>query len=340
MRVQEEREQQAAVITGAPRRIVHGNFFVGNLVRSMDFYTGVAGIEETWRMSERPAGFISNGNTHHDMGLVEVGPHTAGRGARAHEKGVMEIPDDYGSHPGLNHFAYEMKHEADLVAAYERAIQAGVKMMMVEDRVVTRSIYYSDPEGNGVELTVDMLTNWREHRRPGAKVEHVEYVPGETPPVTESFYAEDPEIRWVEGAAVHPRRFAHATLVATDFDTVLRFYRDVVGFEEAYKAPDGRFSLLGGDYLGYSLALFPAEANRPAGVHHIAFELTDRGDFDEVESRLSSMGVQLELRIEHAGRRAIFVKDPDGVLVQFYLDEQDFAVALGELDTGIAVYLS
>ena len=316
MKVQEEK-QRAGVITGVPRRIVHGNFFVGSLSRSMDFYTQVAGIEETWRMSERPAGFISNGNTHHDMGLVEVGPHTAGRGAKAREQGILEIPEEYGSHPGLNHFAYEMKHEADLVAAYERALQAGVKMMMVEDRVVTRSIYYSDPEGNGIELTVDMLTDWRSHRRPGAKIEHVDYVPGQIPPTTESFYVEDPEIRRVERAAVHPRRFAHATLIAADFDTMLRFYRDVVGFEEAFSAPDGRFS-----------------------IHHIAFELTDSRDLEDVESRLSSMGIQLELRIENAGKRALFVRDPDGVLVQFYLDEPDFGAGLGDLDTGIALYLS
>ena len=40
------------------------------------------------------------------------------------------------------------------------------------------------------------------------------------------------------------------------------------------------------------------------------------------------------------GKRALFVRDPDGVLVQFYLDEPDFGAGLGDLDTGIALYLS
>ena len=337
MQVQEEK---AGVITGVPRRIAHGNFFVDSLDNSMDFYNQVAGIQETFRLGDRPVGFISNGNTHHDMGLVEVGPHTHDRGVKARAKGILEIPEDYGRHPGLNHFAYEMKHEADLVAAYDRATQAGVKMNLVEDRIVTRSVYFADPEGNGIELTADMISDWRSYRRPGSKLEHIEYIPGENPPTTESFYATNPEIKRTEGAAFHSRRFAHATLVATDYVSMVQFYREIVGFEEASTTPDGQYSLLRGDYPGYSLAIFPAIANRTPGVHHIAFELTDKGDFDEVEARLGGMNVQVEVRIQHPTKQAIFVRDPNGVLVQFYYEEPDFLRSLGDMDSGIAIYLS
>ena len=324
------KEKKTGAIKGVPRRIAHGNFFVGSLDKSMGFYNQVAGIEETFRLGERPAGFISNGNTHHDMGLVEVGPHTQDRGIKARAKGILEIPEEYGRRPGLNHFAYEMKHEADLVAAYERATKAGVKMNLVEDRVVTRSVYFADPEGNGIELTADMLSDWRNYRRPGAKLQHEEYIPGKHPPSTQSFYAEDPEIRRTEGAAFHSRRFAHATLIAADYGSMTGFYREIVGFEEVAIEADGQYSLFRGDYAGYSLAIFPATANRPPGVHHIAFELIDKSDFDQVEARLESMKVPVEVRIQHPSKQAIFVRDPDDVLVQFYCEEPDFVDSVGE----------
>ena len=56
-----------------PRRLGHVNLTVSDLERSMAFYTRVLGIEEVRREPDIKAGFLSNGNTHHDVALVEVG---------------------------------------------------------------------------------------------------------------------------------------------------------------------------------------------------------------------------------------------------------------------------
>lgn len=339
MQAQQERTQFA---TGVPRRIVHGNFFVSSHKKSMDFYNNVAGVEETFSLPWG-AGFISNGNTHHDMALVEVSEERTGdRGTAAQKMGVTQLTDDFGRYPGLNHFAYEMKHEADLVAAYERATHAGVIMTIVEDRKVTRSIYYFDPEGNGVELTVDMLSNWRDYRYVGAPIEHFDYIPGQNPPSTQSFCNDNPEIRRIEGAAIHPRRFSHATLIAADFEALVNFYTEVVGLHEAWTAPDRSYSLLRGerDYPGYSLAIFPATTDRPPGVHHIGFELADNNEFDGIKGNLERMNVGLELRVDHGTKKAIFVKDPDGLLVQFYVEEPAFLGSIGNLDSEAVLNLS
>ena len=55
-----------------PRRIGHTNIFVGNLERSMAFYENVLGIKEAWRRENICAGFVNNGNTHHDVGMVDI----------------------------------------------------------------------------------------------------------------------------------------------------------------------------------------------------------------------------------------------------------------------------
>ena len=58
------------------RRLGHANLFVTDVERSLDFYNRVVGIEEVYRKAaptdlQGPAvgGFLSNGNTHHDIAV-------------------------------------------------------------------------------------------------------------------------------------------------------------------------------------------------------------------------------------------------------------------------------
>ena len=56
----------------APRRLGHVNLVVSDVDRSMEFYKSVVGIEEAYVQPKVRAGFLSNGNTHHDIGMVEA----------------------------------------------------------------------------------------------------------------------------------------------------------------------------------------------------------------------------------------------------------------------------
>lgn len=71
-----------------------------------------------------------------------------------------------------------MRNEAEVVAAYRRLTDGGVKVRTqslewqgpeawMTPGLVTRSLYVDDPEGNGVELTADMLKNWQDIRLVG-----------------------------------------------------------------------------------------------------------------------------------------------------------------------------
>ena len=63
---------EAAAVGYRPRRLGHVNFFIADLDRSIAFYTRVCGFEITALERHIGAGFFSNGNTHHDIGVVEV----------------------------------------------------------------------------------------------------------------------------------------------------------------------------------------------------------------------------------------------------------------------------
>jgi catechol 2,3-dioxygenase len=325
--------------TGTPRRLVHHNFMVSDVTKTIEFYNQVVGIEETFRIGAS-VGFLSNGNTHHDLGFSQVSESTNKKGQEIRNLGIDQLAPDWGAKAGLNHFAYEMYNEAELVSAYDRLLEFGVKPYLIDDRIVTRSVYFVDPEGNGIEYTVDMLTNWRDYRYQGAKLDHRAYTPGQETPDTQTYVNFDPEVRRVEEAALHAKRAAHSMIVAKDFASMRRFYIDVVGLREMFLAPNGDFTVLHGkDFPGYSFVLAAESPNRPVGVHHISFEMPNRGELDDAEAQLAARGVELEYKIEHPKKTVVCFRDPDDVLIQCFYEEPDFLESLEGMEPSLALLL-
>src|SRR5712691_363560 len=125
MPIQQESGQQ---VMFRPRRLGHANLFIGDLERSMQFYNQVCGLEEVFREPAINAGFLSNGNTHHDVAVVQVSETSLlGRDSQ------VLVPEGWGKRAGLFHLGFEMENEAELVAAYRRAQQSGVKILMTVD---------------------------------------------------------------------------------------------------------------------------------------------------------------------------------------------------------------
>ena len=55
-----------------PRRLGHVNLWVSDLERSIRFYEDVCGIELVRRERDILIAFHSNGNSHHDIGIIEI----------------------------------------------------------------------------------------------------------------------------------------------------------------------------------------------------------------------------------------------------------------------------
>ena len=119
--------KQAQKVAFKPRRLGHVNLTVSDLQRSMEFYNQVLGIEQVRWEPDINAGFLSNGNTHHDVALIEAG--------------VLE------KEPVLNHLGWELENQVEQVGAYERALQAGIKIDFKAYHQISYGIYLSDPRG-------------------------------------------------------------------------------------------------------------------------------------------------------------------------------------------------
>jgi catechol 2,3-dioxygenase len=132
------------------RELGHVVLYVRDLERSRDFYRDVLGFPEL-EMPDMafPAAAYSTGRTHHELLLIEVGPDAAA------------LPP--GRRVGMYHFGLNVGDtDDDLRAALADLQAAGVDVLGASDHTVTHSLYIADPDGNEIELYIDVPTaDWR-----------------------------------------------------------------------------------------------------------------------------------------------------------------------------------
>jgi len=126
------------------KELGHLVLYVSNLERSVSFYKDVLG----WRMvapevQGMPAAAFSSGRTHHELLLIEVGDQ------------AQPIPQ--GRRVGLYHFGLKVGDtDEELRAALATLQEKGVRVVGASDHTVTHSLYIEDPDGNEIELYIDV----------------------------------------------------------------------------------------------------------------------------------------------------------------------------------------
>jgi lactoylglutathione lyase len=132
---------------------------------------------------------------------------------------------------------------------------------------------------------------------------------------------------------------SHLRLLVDDFAATFRFYREVVGLPTSYPedatGPYAEFELGGDKYLGlFDRALMleavgrPADLARSADDHAVLCISVD--DVDGEARRLEALGVRLEgppADHEPWEMRTVYVRDPEGNLVELYGPLSTVAVA-------------
>ena len=131
------------------KELGHLVLYVKDVRRSAEFYGQVLGWEPVLADTPGiPAAAFSSGRTHHELLLIEVGegPRPNGRPA-----------------VGLYHFGLKIGDTDDeLREAVARLHEAGVPIVGSGDHTVTHSLYILDPDGNEIELYIDVAgVDWK-----------------------------------------------------------------------------------------------------------------------------------------------------------------------------------
>jgi catechol 2,3-dioxygenase len=307
-----------------PRRLGHANLFVRDYERAAEFYRDVVGFREVYRQPDNMASFVSNGNTYHDLALTDLRSRYAAN----------------LTHPGLWHLAYELETEVDLVDGYNRAVAAGVKFAFMQDHDVAHSLYQHDPDGNLVEIYADVISDWRAHRHGVITKKKPDYIPGVTSPANpDRNYPQNPTLDVVEEAVFHPRKIGHVAMVARNFEAMFRFHTHIVGLSPLVGDEQSAFAVLRGTVGTGDLTLYRQRPGLEPGLHHVGFEVWDEADLDRSLTALARANLVPEREIGHRTRRAVCIKDPDDLLLQFYVNRNWSAQAIQGMSDEEALYL-
>jgi len=131
------------------KELGHVVLYVRDLAASRRFYGEVLGWREVGRYGSAAAVY-SSGRTHHELLLIQV------------DLDAAAIPR--GPRVGLYHFGLKIgESDNELRAAIEQLRAAGVTIVGTTDHGVTHSVYILDPDGNELELYIDVQPEiWRE----------------------------------------------------------------------------------------------------------------------------------------------------------------------------------
>jgi catechol-2,3-dioxygenase len=139
------------------KELGHLVLYVRDIERSAGFYRDVLGwrqiVPDADGSSPLPAPIAAfsspSDRTHHELLLIEVGPDAASQ------------PE--GRRVGLYHFGLKVgDSDEELREALDRLREAGTPVLGASDHTVTHSLYIADPDGNEIELYVDVPgVDWR-----------------------------------------------------------------------------------------------------------------------------------------------------------------------------------
>mgnify|MGYP001204090022 FL=1 len=281
--------EPAAGLLPATLRLGAVHLTVTDLDRSVAFYEGAIGL----RLHRREGGVAAMGAGGEDLLVLHEEP----RARRA------------GRHAGLYHYALLFPTREELARAALRLAATRTPIQGASDHGTHEAIYIPDPDGNGIELAAD---------RPRER--------WPSPPA----YAGGPHPLDLEGllsavAGEESRREAapglaigHLHLHVGDLERGLRFYRDVLGFEQKALIPGAAAFVSAGGYhhhLGFNIwrgaGVPPAPEDR-VGLRHWTIVLEKAEEAEAVRERVWAAGIQTE-----DAQGGFLVRDPWRIAVRF-----------------------
>src|SRR5690625_1855189 len=198
-----------------------------------------------------------------------------------------DLPGVDRSQAGLFHTAFLFEDQASLAATVYRAAQdPRSRFVGSSDHLVSEAFYFTDPEGNGIELYVDRdRSQWS--YRGGQLQMATNYLD------PNAYLQTHLDEAVVASGASRAGKVGHVHLQVGDIATARDFYVDTLGFETTVDSyPGALFAAAGGYHHHVAMNTWKsAEAGPRAstlGLGDVAITVPERGDLDALVARLKA----------------------------------------------------
>lgn len=122
----------------------HATFMTMDVDKMVSWYEKVVGMQPVYYAEH--AAWLTNDEANHRIALLRL-PGT-------------KPPVDKPHSAGLHHTAFEYKTFDMWIDNYARLADEGIVPELALHHGMTMSLYYVDPDGNGVEIQVDVFGDW------------------------------------------------------------------------------------------------------------------------------------------------------------------------------------
>lgn len=131
-----------------PPKLHHATFMTMDVDAMVRWYELVVGLQPVYYAQH--AAWLTNDEANHRIALLRIpGTHP---------------PIDKPHSAGLHHTAFEYPDFDSWLNNYIRLRDHGIVPQMCLDHGMTMSMYYVDPDGNGVEIQVDAFADWTQSK--------------------------------------------------------------------------------------------------------------------------------------------------------------------------------
>lgn len=220
-----------------------------------------------------------------------------------------DLPGVDPRQPGLFHTAFLFDDAASLSATVYRAAQdPRSRFAGSSDHLVSEAFYFTDPEGNGIELYVDRPREQWQHRDGNLLMATELLDPN-------AYLREHLTQEAVDAGPSLAGRVGHVHLQVGDIATAEAFYLDAIGFEATVRGyPGALFASAGGYHHHVAMNTWNSAGAGPRaatlGLGDVAVTVPGRDDLDALTARLRARGLEFA-----DDGRAVTVSDPWGTQV-------------------------
>ena len=200
-----------------------------------------------------------------------------------HDK--KHLPPSLLHHAGLYHFAIVFKSRNDLSKIIHNILSSTPEIFAGSaDHLVSEAFYFTDPEGNGIELYFDRdRTEWQwengEVKMASLYIDPIEYL--KTHLKNE---VENPDAR-----------MGHIHLKVADIDKAHHFYVTILGFDVTAKLPGALFISIEGYHHHIGLNTWNSSGASPReeslGLKKVELIFARKEEVEQLKERLSQEGV-------------------------------------------------
>ena len=132
-----------------PPALQHTTFTTLRLNEMVAWYEKVAGLVPAFYGAD--AAWLTNDEANHRIAFLSPPG--------------LKHPDDKGHTTGIHHTAFEFATFDQWLDNYIRLRDLGILPWLTLDHGITMSVYYQDPDGNGVEIQVDGFGDWADSKQ-------------------------------------------------------------------------------------------------------------------------------------------------------------------------------